>query len=190
MRALDLATALGVATALGLASTAAMATVFSVSSADIRDGGTVPMAQVFNADGCTGRNRSPQLTWSGEPTETRSFAVTMFDPDAPTGHGWWHWTMFDIPATVHTLPENAGAERSGALPAGAEQGRNDFGFSQYGGPCPPVGDKPHRYVITVYALNRAKLPLEAGASGTTVDSILRAAAIASVHLTGRYGRPH
>ena len=98
--------------------------------------------------------------------------------------------MVNIPANVHSLPENAGAADSTALPAGAVEGRSDFGFSHYGGPCPPVGDRPHRYIITVYAVKVAKLPLNAEASGAAVGFNLHFNTIARTHLTGHYGRKH
>jgi len=175
---------------LCLPAATAMAGGFTVTGKDIHNGGPVPMAQVFNAFGCTGKNISPQLSWSGEPAGTKSFAITMYDPDAPTGSGWWHWTVVNIPASVHSLPENAGAADSTALPAGAVEGRSDFGFSHYGGPCPPVGDRPHRYIITVYAVKVAKLPLNAEASGAAVGFNLHFNTIARTHLTGHYGRKH
>ncbi|HML11102.1 MAG TPA: YbhB/YbcL family Raf kinase inhibitor-like protein [Stellaceae bacterium] len=145
-------------------------------------------AQVFNGFGCTGQNISPALSWSGEPAGTQSFAVTMFDPDAPTGSGWWHWTVFNIPASVHSLPAGAGTDPSKDLPAGAVQGRNDFGFSFYGGPCPPVGAHAHHYEITVYALKVPKLDLDASASGAKVGFNLNADALATANIVGRYGR--
>jgi Raf kinase inhibitor-like YbhB/YbcL family protein len=162
---------------------------FKVTSTDFKNGGTLPMAQVFNSFGCTGENQSPALQWSGAPAGTKSFAVTIYDPDAPTGSGWWHWTVFNIPATVTSLPANAGAVNSATLPAGAVQGRTDFGVSNYGGPCPPVGDKPHHYQVTVYALKLDKLPLDASASGAMVGYYLHFNAIAKARITGRYGRP-
>ena len=182
--------------ALYLTTTAAMAAGFTVTSRNIHEGGTVPTAQVFNASGCRGNNRSPQLSWSGAPAGTKSFAITMFDPDAPTGNGWWHWTVFNIPPGVHSLPENAGAASAPGLPPGAVQGRTSYGFSHYGGPCPPAGDAPHRYVITVYALKlarrAARCPQAAGAKVAddvacrrarqrTVDRPLRAIAPGSGH---------
>jgi len=162
---------------------------FKVSSTDFANGGSIPMSQVFNGFGCTGGNQSPALHWSGAPAGTKSFAVTIFDPDAPTGSGWWHWTVFNIPATVTSLPVNAGAADSHSLPAGAVEGRTDFGVSHYGGPCPPAGDAPHHYQVTVYALKTAKLPLDSGASGAMVGYYLHFNTIAKARMTGRYGRP-
>jgi Raf kinase inhibitor-like YbhB/YbcL family protein len=168
----------------------AAAAGFTVTSPDFKQGGTIPMAQVFNADGCTGGNHSPALSWSGEPVGTKSFAITMYDPDAPTGSGWWHWTVFNIPPTVHSLPADAGAGESASLPKGAIEGRTDFGFSHYGGPCPPVGDKPHHYVITVFAVKAATLPLDAQASGALVGFLLHFNTLGTARITGTYGRPH
>jgi hypothetical protein len=165
----------------------ALAAGFTLTTPDFHDGGSIPMAQVFN--GCGGGNHSPALSWSGEPAGTQSFAVTMYDPDAPTGSGWWHWTAFNIPASVHSLQADAGAANSTTLPAGAGQGRTDFGFSNYGGPCPPAGDKPHHYIVTVYAVKVAHLPLDADASGAKVGFNLHFNALATARVTGRYGRP-
>ncbi len=123
----------------------------SVKSNTFADGAKLPISAVLNSFGCTGSNRSPHLAWSGEPRGTASFAVILHDPDAPTGTGWYHWLVFNIPPDVHELKEGAGAKGSPGLPAGAVLGLTDFGISEYGGPCPPVGDKPHRYVFTVYA---------------------------------------
>ncbi len=162
---------------------------FKVTSPDFVNGGIIKVAQVFNHFGCTGGDQSPALQWSGAPTGTKSFAVTIYDPDAPTGSGWWHWSVFNIPATVTSLPLNAGAVNSTTLPAGAVQGRTDFGASNYGGPCPPVGDKPHHYHVTVYALKIDKLPLDASASGAMVGYYLHFNSIAKARMTGRYGRP-
>lgn len=161
---------------------------FTVTSPDFSDGGTIPMAQVFNSFGCTGGDISPALHWSGAPAGTKSFAVTIYDPDAPTGSGWWHWVVFNIPANVSGLPAGAGAPHSHKLPHGAVQARTDFGFSNYGGPCPPVGDAPHHYHVTVYALKTAKLPLNAEASGAMVGYYLHFNTIAEANLVGLFGR--
>ena len=158
---------------------------FALSSANFRDGARVAAPQVFNDNGCTGANQSPQLTWHNPPTGTRSYAVTIFDPDA-SAPGWWHWAVANIPAHVNALPENASA--SGALkPLGALEARNDFGGAGYGGPCPPPG-KPHRYVVTVYALGVDQLALAPGAPATTFDRAIRAAALGNAQITVTYGR--
>ncbi|HXC30074.1 MAG TPA: YbhB/YbcL family Raf kinase inhibitor-like protein [Stellaceae bacterium] len=133
-------------------------------------------------------NISLALSWSGEPAGTQSFAIMMFDSDARAGSGWWHWTVFNIPASVHSLPAGVGSDASKDLPTGAVQGRNDFGFSFYGGPCPPVGEHAHHYEITVYALKVPKLDLDASAPGAKVGSELRANALESAMIAGRYER--
>jgi Raf kinase inhibitor-like YbhB/YbcL family protein len=176
--------------ALAALSVPACAGGFTVTTPDFTPGGTIPMADVFNAFGCTGADRSPALSWSGAPAGTKSFAVTIFDPDAPTGSGWWHWTVFNIPPTVHHLAAGAGDAGSTLLPAGAGEGRSDFGFSHYGGPCPPVGDPPHHYEITVYAVKAAKLPLDAHASGAVVGYVLHFNTLGTARMIGRYGREH
>ncbi|WP_321883672.1 YbhB/YbcL family Raf kinase inhibitor-like protein [Paraburkholderia bannensis] len=158
---------------------------FVVSSTNFRNGGQVPAAQVFNQDSCTGANRSPQLTWRNAPAGTRSYAVTIFDPDA-SSRGWWHWAAADIPARVSTLPENASA--SGALGTlGAIEARNDFGGDGYGGPCPPPG-KPHRYIVTVYALRVDKLSIASGRPATMFAREIESAALGSAKLIVSYGR--
>jgi hypothetical protein len=180
--------ALLLAMALSAAATPALAE-FKLASTDVKSGSPMAMAQVFNGFGCTGQNISPTLSWSGEPAGTQSFAVTMYDPDAPTGSGWWHWTVFNIPASVHSLAVGAGGDASKDLPAGAIQGKNDFGFSFYGGPCPPPGAHAHHYEITVYALKVPKLELDASASGAKVGFNLQANKLATANIVGRYGRP-
>jgi hypothetical protein len=124
-------------------------TPIMVTSSTFSAGGTLPTSSEFN--GCGGGNTSPELSWSGAPAETKSFVVTLFDPDAPTSTGFWHWTVFNIPATMTSIPAGAG---SGASPVkGSRSGYTDFGFSHYGGPCPPNGDQPHHYMFHVYALD-------------------------------------
>jgi len=157
---------------------------FTVSSTEFADGGTLAAAQVFDGFGCTGGNHSPGLSWSGAPAGTKSFAVTIYDPDAPTGSGWWHWTVFNIPANVTHLPVDAGGKDAAGLPKGAIQGRTDFGFSRYGGPCPPVGDASHHYQVTVYALKIDKLELDANSSGALVGYYLHMNSIAKATITG------
>ena len=181
MRALLLAMAFGVAATPALAE-------FKLASTDVKSGSPMAAAQVFNGFGCTGQNVSPALSWSGEPAGTQSFAVTIFDADAKAGSGWWHWTVFNIPASVHSLPAGIGTDASKDLPAGAVQGRNDFGFSFYGGPCPPVGEHAHHYEITIHALKVPKLDLNASAPGAKVQSDLQANELATANIVGRYGR--
>ena len=132
---------------------------------------------------------SPEFNWKNVPAGTRSFAVTMVDTDAPTGSGWWHWSVFNIPASVHGLGAGAGSEGSKDLPRGAIQGRTDFGFSHYGGPCPPAGDHPHHYEILVYALKAASLPLDDTAAGAKVGLSLGENTLATAKIVGRYERP-
>ena len=158
---------------------------FTLTSTSFHPGGTVDNAQVFNQDDCKGGNRSPQLTWRDAPAGTRSFAITMFDQDAP-GRGWWHWAVAGIPATVDRLPENASS--SGYLTKlGAVEARNDFETDGYGGPCPPPG-KPHRYVLTLTALGIDKLPVPDDASGALVGFNVGAHSLAKGTITAQYGR--
>ncbi len=158
---------------------------FRLWSPDIQ-GPKLSLDQVFNGMGCTGKNISPALRWSGAPATTKSFAVTVYDPDAPTGSGWWHWTVYNIPAVILSLPRNAG---SGAgLPVGAVQGTTDFGKPGFGGACPPNGDKPHRYFFTIYALNVAGIDVPATASAANVGFNLHAHTIAKTGFVARYGR--
>src|SRR5437762_12712379 len=127
------------------------ASAFSLESAEVKPGATIVAAQLYKGFGCDAGNVSPALAWKNPPAGTKSFAVTVYDPDAPTGSGWWHWLVFNIPPTAMALPAGASAARG--LPAGTVEGVTDFGKPGYGGACPPKGDKPHRYFFTVYALN-------------------------------------
>jgi hypothetical protein len=161
---------------------------FTLTSATLKEGGTIGMDHVFNGFGCTGKNVSPALAWSGAPAGTRSFAITVYDPDAPTGSGWWHWTVVNIPATTKSLPAGAGSSAPAGLPAGAVQGRTDFGRPGWGGPCPPAGDKPHHYVFTVWALKVDKLDLNGEASGAMVGFNLGGNALGKATLTALFGR--
>jgi hypothetical protein len=157
-------------------------------SSEALAGGTFPARYVYRGFGCAGGNVSPDLSWSGAPSGTRSFAVTMFDPDAPTGHGWWHWILYDIPAHLTGLPENAGAPGDGGTPAGAVHGPTDFSTPGYGGPCPPAGSGPHRYEITVYALDVPSLGVGDGARPVQIRDRLEAHALARGGLTVPYQR--
>jgi Raf kinase inhibitor-like YbhB/YbcL family protein len=152
---------------------------FDVSSDTIQHGGTLPDEHVYAMG-----NTSPHLRWSGFPEGTKSFAVTCYDPDAPTGSGFWHWVLFDIPASVTELP--AGAGNGKGLPAGAIQARNDYGTNDFGGAAPPPGDGPHRYVFTVYAVDLETLGLDSSASPAYVGFNLRFHALARASLIAEY----
>lgn len=131
--------------ALGLAlPLAAQAVNFTIESPDVKPARTIPEVHVFNGFGCVGANLSPALSWRHPPKGTRSFAVTAYDPDAPTGSGWWHWVVFNLPAETRELAAGAGDPAADKMPAGAVQSRTDFGKSGWGGPCPPQGDRPQK----------------------------------------------
>lgn len=161
---------------------------FTLKSSEIREAGRVPDEQIFNSFGCQGGNVSPALTWSHAPVGTKSFAVTVYDPDAPTGSGWWHWVVFNIPASVTSLPKNAGDPQGTRMPSGGVQSRTDFGKPGYGGPCPPAGDKPHRYQFTIYALKTERLPLDMDAPAAMVGFYLHQNTIQKAVLQASYGR--
>lgn len=138
--------------------------------------------------GCAGGNKSPQLSWSGAPSETKSFALTCFDPDAPTGSGFWHWVVVNIPVTTSGLDLDAGNAASGRMPAGALQTRTDFGAPGYGGPCPPEGDHPHRYLFSLHAVGVESLEVQAGTSGAVIGFMLHFNTLAKAALMGLYKR--
>ena len=167
---------------------AAHAAGFTLTSPTIKPGSMLTEAQVFKGFGCEGKNTSPALKWSGAPSGTKSYAVTVYDPDAPTGSGWWHWVVYNIPATATELPEGAGGTDGKGLPAGAAQGRTDFGSAGFGGACPPKGDKPHRYIFTVHALKTDKIEVPADASAALVGFMLNANRLAKASFEARYGR--
>lgn len=173
--------------AMALATPALAAGRFTLTSADVKPGKPLADAQVFNGFGCSGANVSPQLAWKNAPKDTKSFVVTVYDPDAPTGSGWWHWVVYDIPATATELAQGAGSGKA-ALPDGALQGRTDYGAPGFGGACPPPGHKPHRYIFTVYALKVEKLDLAADASPAMVGFMTKANALASATFTATYAR--
>ena len=131
---------------------------FTLTSTTI--GGEATVTEEFNGFGCTGKNQSPQLAWHNAPEGTKSFAVTMYDPDAPTGSGWWHWVVFDIPTDVSSLVENAGNIEMNLAPKGAIQSVTNYGVPGYGGPCPPENHGLHQYIITVHALKTDSLGLD------------------------------
>ena len=143
---------------------------FTLSSKDL--GGETTKTQEFNGFGCSGDNQSPQLSWKNAPEGTKSFAITMYDPDAPTGSGFWHWVVFDIPANINELVTNAGNIKLNLAPKGAIQSKTDYGINGFGGPCPPVGHGFNQYIITVYALKTDKLGLDANINPAVVGFYL------------------
>lgn len=172
-----------------LLSTAYAAEPFALKSPDFTHKGKLSDKHVYTGFGCTGGNTSPALTWSNPPAGTRSFALLVHDPDAPTGgSGWWHWVVLDIPATARQLPAGAGKADGSALPAGASQWKTDFGGPGWGGPCPPVGNRPHSYHFTLHALKVEKLELPADGSTALVGYMVNANSLGKATLTGTFGR--
>jgi Raf kinase inhibitor-like YbhB/YbcL family protein len=168
---------------LALATPALAAGKFTLASPDLKEGATVGDKHVFKGMDCTGENISPGLSWKDAPKDTKSFVLTVYDPDAPTGSGWWHWTVYNIPATATEIPE-------GKVPEGAVEGRTDFGKPGYGGPCPPPGDKPHRYVFTLYALKTDKIDVPPDASAAMVGFYAnnKQIQLGKATFTAKYGR--
>jgi Raf kinase inhibitor-like YbhB/YbcL family protein len=145
---------------------------FTVDSDDLHEGALMADEFVYDKLGMTGKDQSPHLRWHGYPRDTRSFAVTCFDPDAPTGSGFWHWSLYDLPAATTELATGAGSLGS-TLPAGARHARNDYGTPAYGGPAPAKGDEPHRYVFAVHALDCARLPVDDDATPAVVGYLMQ-----------------
>ena len=184
-------TTLMAATVLGAAgaATSGGASAFELTSPDIKPNATIGNKHVYKGFGCEGENVSPALSWTGAPQGTKSFALLVHDPDAPTGGaGWWHWAVYNIPASVSSLPQGAGKGDGSAMVKGAAQAATDFGAPGWGGPCPPVGDKPHRYNFTLHALNVEKLDIAPGATASVVGFMVNANTIGKAQLTGMYGR--
>jgi Raf kinase inhibitor-like YbhB/YbcL family protein len=164
---------------------------FTVRSNSFKDGDYLAQEHILSADygfGCEGGNKSPHLAWSGAPAGTKSYAVTCFDPDAPTGSGFWHWLVINIPANVTELPLDAGHRSSSKLPNGALATRTDFGAPGYGGPCPPAGDHPHRYLFTVFAAGSETLQATADTSAAVIGFQLHFNTLAKAAIMGLYKR--
>ena len=159
---------------------------FTLSSPDIA--GQLSNMQVLNGFGCSGENISPKLNWENPPEGTKSFALTVYDPDAPTGSGWWHWVIFDIPANIHSLKRNAGNVKALIAPKDSIQSTTSFGQSGFGGACPPQGDSPHQYIFTIYALKIDKLGLKADATPALVGFYLGQNMLAKASVVVYYSR--
>ena len=158
---------------------------FRLLSNDLKESGRLPEAQVLNGMGYTGGNLSPHLAWEGAPKGTKSFVVTLYDPDAPTGSGWWHWVVINIPATAKELPAGSGGGSN--LPAGAVQTRTDFGTPGYGGAAPPAG-RTHRYVLTIHALKVERLDIDPQSSAAMVGFMVFMNSLGNATLTVNYGK--
>jgi hypothetical protein len=168
---------------------AAESPAFQASSPDVVSGKPIAAKFIYTGFGCSGQNVSPAVMWKNAPAGTKSFAVLVHDPDAPTGGaGFWHWLVVDIPAGTSFLPQGAGAADGKRLPPGSRQISTDFGAPGWGGPCPPAGDKPHRYNFTVYALKVEKLELPANATASLAGFNVNGNALARATFTGTYGR--
>ena len=163
----------------------------SLTSANFSDGDYLGNDYILSEAygfGCAGGNLSPQLGWRGAPEGAKSFALTCFDPDAPTGSGFWHWVVVNIPPDISALDAGAGNPDQGTLPAGALQVRTDFGAPGYGGPCPPEGDHPHRYIFTLHAVGLEALPVTADTSAAVVGFYLNFNTLEKATLMGLYKR--
>jgi Raf kinase inhibitor-like YbhB/YbcL family protein len=161
---------------------------FALTSPDIAQGQMIKMEQVFSGMGCTGKNISPALAWSHAPAGTKSFALLTHDPDAPTGSGWWHWVVYNIPASTTSLPADAGRDSAINMPVSSiVQGITDFGTRGYGGPCPPPG-KPHRYFFRLFALKVDKLDVPRNASPAMIGFNVNANAIGKAQIMALYGQ--
>jgi len=142
--------------------------------------------QLFNKFGCKGENVSPDLHWISKIQGVKSFAITIYDPDAPTNHGWWHWIVYNIPSHIKELPLDASGFK--ALPKGAKEAKNDYGFWGYGGPCPPKGDKAHRYITTIYAIDVKNITINKGSTNFEVVQEIKKHTIAKTFIVSRYRR--
>ncbi|MCY1044876.1 YbhB/YbcL family Raf kinase inhibitor-like protein [Corallococcus sp. bb12-1] len=161
---------------------------FTVTSTDVRDGQTLSTAQLSGIFGAGGKDVSPQLSWSGFPEGTKSFVVTVYDPDAPTASGFWHWAVANLPRSTTSLPTDAGSEDGKKLPSGAFQLRNDGGIARYIGAAPPPGHGAHRYFIVVHAVDVESLDVPKDASPGLLGFNLFSHTLARATLVGTYGR--
>ncbi|PHS30466.1 MAG: YbhB/YbcL family Raf kinase inhibitor-like protein [Sulfurovum sp.] len=163
-----------------------MADTFTLQSADVQ--GQLTKTQEFNGFGCSGANQSPELHWSNAPKGTKSFALTMYDADAPTGSGWWHWIIINIPSTSKQIVSNASSKH--LLPKGAVETMTDYGSASFGGACPPKGDKAHNYTFTLHALDVDKLDLTAKSDSALVGYMINSHTIQKTSIVSYYSRPN
>ena len=161
---------------------------FTVTSPEFKDQDRLQLVHEFDGYDGAGQNRSPALQWQGAPEGTKSFALTLYDPDAPTGSGFWHWILYDIDPSVTELAAGLGSTDATGLGASGTQATNDYGATGYGGPCPPKGFPTHRYIFTVHALGVPKLELPVNASNAVVRFIIHQNTLAMATLTGVYNR--
>ena len=173
---------------LALMATSTLAQAFELTSTDLKDGDQLKVDQVGKGDNCAGGNMSPALAWANPPTGTKSFAITLFDPDARNGQGFWHWGVFDIPASVTGLPTNAGRADGATMAKGAVQGKSGAGTPGFIGACPPAGPA-HHYIFTVRALKVDKLGLDASATPDQVAAKADAVSLGEAKLTGLHAKP-
>lgn len=172
-----------------LFASAGSASAFDLSSVDLKPNARIDDKFVFNGFGCAGQNVSPALAWKNAPEGTKSFALLVHDPDAPTGGaGWWHWVVVNLPATTTALAQGAGAADGKGLPAGAMQITTDFGASGWGGPCPPVGHGTHHYHFTLHALKVERLDLAPNATASLAGFMVNANSLGKAELTATYER--
>ena len=162
-----------------------MADTFTLKSNDIQ--GQLTLAQEYNGFGCSGSNLSPEVSWDNAPKGTKSFALTMYDKDAPTGSGWWHWLVVNIPASSKQIVSNASSKN--LLPKGAVETMTDYGTASFGGACPPKGDKAHTYTFTLHALDVDKLDLNAKSDSALVGYMINSHTIEKASIVSYYSRP-
>ena len=169
-------------------SVAVFAESLTLSSNDISNGELMNQAQEFKGFGCSGGNLSPHLKWSGAPKGTKSFAITAYDPDAPTGSGWWHWQVVNIPKNITELAAGVGSTEKDLKPKGSVQIKNDYGSRGFGGACPPIGHGTHHYRFTVHALSVEKLEIPENASGALSGYMINGSTIESSTIESLYKR--
>ncbi|MET7990314.1 YbhB/YbcL family Raf kinase inhibitor-like protein [Amycolatopsis sp. NPDC005232] len=159
---------------------------FTLRSTDIAEGETLTTPHLSGIFGAGGEDRSPQLSWEGFPEGTRSFAVTVYDPDAPTASGFWHWAVFNVPASVTELAANAGDANGSGLPEGAVTLKGDGGVKQFLGAAPPPGHGPHRYYFVVHALDVDSLEIDGDATPAFLGFNLFGHTLARATITAVY----